>query len=212
MPTEPTDQSAAPGGSGWRRMLTQRWKLVAVGAGAAVVLAMGGAAFAASPAPSANGFWTQLAGKLGVSRSTLLNDVTSVKTSQFVAYAEAHGLTAQQIATGKQRIAAAHWRVVPVGHWQHLRLKSLVVNTTAITLNMSPAAVRTALKEGTTLTQLATQHGSSPEALQQALANAINARIAKLVAEKKISTAMQSRWQSRSQAMLSRLMTHSFRR
>lgn len=212
MPTEPSNRGATPHASMWRRMLSQRWKLAAAAAGAAVVLAMGGAAFAATPTASPSGFWTQLAGKLGVSRSTLLNDVTSVKTSQFVAYAEAHGLTAQQIAAGKQRIAAAHWRVVPVGHWRHMDMRSLVVNTTAGTLHMTPEAVVAALKQGTTLAQLATAHGSSPQVLQQALQTAINARMAKLVADGKISGAMQSRWQSRSQAMVSRLMTHSFRR
>ncbi len=190
--------------------LRRRWALVAVGLGTAAAVAIGGAVFAASPSNAASGFWAQLAGKLGVSVTTLRSDVASVKSSQFQTYAQAHHLTAQQTARGLHRIAHAQWRVVAAHRWWARAFRPMMVKTTAATLHMTPGAVRAALKGGTTLSVLATQHGSTPAALQQALQGAVNARLAKLVAAGKMSAARQARIQQAVARMLPHVMTRKF--
>ncbi|MDA8200129.1 MAG: hypothetical protein M0Z54_12015 [Thermaerobacter sp.] len=190
--------------------LRRRWALVAVGVGTAAAVAIGGAVFAASPSSAPSGFWAQLAGKLGISATTLRSDVASVKSSQFQTYAKAHHLTAQQTARGMHRIAHAQWRVVAAHRWWTRAFHPLMLHTTGTTLHMTPGAVRTALKGGTTLSQLATQHGSSPAALQQALQNAVNARLSKLVAAGKMSTARQARIQKAAARMLPHVMNRKF--
>lgn len=190
--------------------LRRRWALVAVGVGTAAAVAIGGAVFAASPSSASSGFWAQLAGKLGVSVTTLRSDVASVKSSQFQTYAKAHHLTAQQTARGMHRIAHAQWRVVSAHRWWARAFRPVMWQTTATTLHMTPGAVRTALKGGTTLSQLATQHGTTPAALQQALQGAVDARLSKLVAAGKMSTARQARIQQAVARMLPHVMNRKF--
>lgn len=188
----------------------RRWALLAAGVGTAAAVAVGGAVFAASPASGGTGFWGLLASKLGVSVTTLKSDVASVKGQQFQAYAQSHHLTPQQIAAGQKRIQHAQWRVVPAhAFWRHA-WRPLVLHTTATTLKMTPAAVRAALRGGTTLGQLATAHGSSPAALQQAVQSALSARLAKLVASGKMSAARQAAIEKGAARMLPHLMTRSW--
>lgn len=190
--------------------LRRRWALAAVGVGTAAALAIGGAVFAASSPGASSGFWAQLASKLGVSVTTLRSDVASVKSNQFQTYAQAHHLTAQQTARGMHRIAHAQWRVVAAHRWWARAFHPLMLHTTATTLHMTPGAVRTALKGGATLSQLATQHGSTPAALQQALQNAVNARLSKLVAAGKMSSARQARIEKAAAQMLPNVMNRKF--
>ena len=188
----------------------RRWALVAVGVGTAAAVAIGGAVFAASSSSASSGFWAQLAGKLGISVTTLKSDVASVKSSQFQKYAQAHHLTSQQTARGMHRIAHAQWRVVALHRWWARAFRPLMLSTTATTLHMTPSAVRAALKGGTTLSQLATQHGSSSAALQQALQNAVSARLSKLVAAGKMSSARQARIEKAAARMLPNVMNRKF--
>lgn len=188
----------------------RRWGLWAAGIGTAAAVAAGGAVFAATPATGTAGFWGLLANKLGVSVTTLKSDVASVKSQQFQAYAQAHHLTPQKIAAGQKRIQHAQWRVVPAhAFWRHA-WRPLMIHTTATTLKMTPAAVRAALKGGTTLGQLATAHQSSPAALQQALQSALNARLAKAVAAGKMTAARQAAIQKAAAHMLPKLMNRSW--
>lgn len=71
----------------------QRASLAWAGALASVVLAAGGALYAGGN--PAGGFWPQLAGRLGISSTTLLADIRTVKLAQFQHYATAHHLSAQ---------------------------------------------------------------------------------------------------------------------
>jgi hypothetical protein len=179
------------------------------------VVAASAAVFAAAP-PSSNaptGFWSSLATTLHVSRSTLLNDVNSVKTEQLSRYAQAHHWSAAKLSAAEKRLARTHWVVAPARRVRFgvmTRLRGIVIRTTAKTLNMTPAAVRSALKSGTTLSAMAQSHSVSSAALQQDLATAVDAKIAAVAKNRNLSAARVQKLESHAASAIQRLMTRTF--
>jgi lambda repressor-like predicted transcriptional regulator len=189
------------------------WALVGMGAAGAIMAST--AVFAAPPpgtvAPS--GFWSQLASKLGISQTTLLNDVTAVKDQQLASYAQAHHWSASKLAKAEQRLAKTHWVVEPGRRARPLvlsQLRRIALATAAKTLGLTPKDVRAALKGGSTLAQLATSHGVAPSTLQQDLVMAVDARIATYANNHNLSAAREQQWESRAATAIARLMTHTF--
>lgn len=190
------------------------WKKVLVGLGASGMLAGGAITFAASAPGTGStppGFWAQLASKLNVSPTTLLQDVRAVKTSQLLQYANAHHWSQAKIKAAEARIAKAQYKVTMV-HSNHMwrSLLPLVVKTTAATTHLKPAQVLASLRKGQTLTEIANGAHVAPAALQSAITNAMNARIAASLKAGKISGNRAKALEAQAAKMAPKLMTRKF--
>lgn len=190
------------------------WKKVLVGLGASGMLAGGAITFAAS-APGAGatpqGFWAQLAGKLNVSSTTLMQDVRAVKTNQLLQYANAHHWSPAKIKAAEARIAKAQFKVTMVRpHHMWRSLLPLVVKTTAATTHMKPGQVVLALRKGQTLTEIANAQHVAPSALQAAITNAMNARIQAALKAGKISGNRAKALEAQVAKMAPKIMTRKF--
>jgi len=75
---------------------------------------------------------------------------------------------------------------------------------------VTPAQLRTELKAGKTLAQVATEHGKSVAGLEQAITTAVKTRLDKAVTAGKITSAQEQKVLSGLQSRLDKLVNRTF--
>jgi hypothetical protein len=184
-------------------MLNLRSKRVAAIAAAAVVAAGGGgAAMAASSGPGApSDFLDSVAKHLGVSRQKLDDATKAAATDQVDAQLAAGKITKAQADELKQRIEAGD--VPPLGGGRGLGfgprgpgqpggrlLRAGVGDALAAAakyLGLSDSDLRSKLRSGQSLADVAKAQGKDVAGLQQALVDATKAKLDEAVADKKLT-------------------------
>jgi AraC-like DNA-binding protein len=186
------------------------WSKALLGVATTGMLAAGATAFAAGqPGTASGGFWNQVAADLHVSPTALENAIRTVELQRFQQYAQSHHLTAQQIAARTNAIEHGPIRVVIGGSgrpWM-LRALNVVVNTTATTVNLTPAQVRQELGQGKTLTDIANAQHVDPGVLQQNLVTALENQVQTLENAGKLSASRASALDQQIPKMVAQWMT-----
>jgi len=90
------------------------------------------------------------------------------------------------------------------------RLRRGLIRVTANYLGVTPAQLRTELKAGKTLAQVATEHGRTVAGLEQAIETAAKTRLDKAVTAGKLSGAQEQKVLSRLQSRLDKLVNRTF--
>jgi hypothetical protein len=90
------------------------------------------------------------------------------------------------------------------------RLRRGLIRVSATYLGVTPAQLRTELKAGKTLAQVATEHGKTVAGLEQAIETAVTNRLDKAVAAGKLTGAQEQRILSNLQSRLDKLVNRTF--
>jgi hypothetical protein len=90
------------------------------------------------------------------------------------------------------------------------RIRRGLVRVSATYLGVTPAQLRTELKAGKTLAQVATEYGKSVAGLEQAITTAVKTRLDKAVTAGKITSAQEQKVLSGLQSRLDKLVNRTF--
>lgn len=222
-------------------MHNKLWRLVAALTAIAVV-AGGGAALAAgnSPASKRGAVASAVAIYLGLSRQQLRADLATGQTLAQIASAEGKSVLGleqtieaavktrldQAVAAGKitagreqlilSKLPARVDKLVNTAQpgalvGAHLRLQALV-RASAAYLGLTPVQLRTDLRTGRTLAQVATVQGKTTAGLEQAIGSAVKSRLDKAVAAGRITASREQQILAGLPARLDKLVNRSFAR
>ena len=180
-------------------MKNTKLKLAGVGVAAAALIG-GGAAIAAdrlSPKQESDAVVADAAKQLGVDASKLDAALKKALSNRVDAAVEAGRLTKAQGDELKTRIAAGEVPLVGVGpafgggrHGSGHRLADL--EAAASYLGITEEALRTSLRDGSTLAEIAAKQGKSAAGLEEALVTAAKADLAQAVKDGKLTAAQQA--------------------
>jgi hypothetical protein len=90
------------------------------------------------------------------------------------------------------------------------RLRRGLMRVSATYLGVTPAQLRTELKAGKTLAQVATEHGKTAAGLEQAIETAVKNRLDKAVTAGELTSAQEQKVLSRLQSRLDKLVNRTF--
>jgi len=177
----------------------QRTKIKIAGATAAAValFAVGGAIAAdrLSPKQESDAIVADAAKQLGVDASKLDAALKQALANRVDAAVEAGRITEAEGNELKARITAGEVPLVGVGPGRgaHVHHHLAGLDTAASYLGVTEAALRTSLRDGSTLAELAQEKGKSVDGLKAALLAAAKADLAEAVEDGRLTAAQQAR-------------------
>lgn len=164
---------------------------------AAVALVGGGAAIAAdrlTPKEASDAVVADAAKQLGIEASKLDAALKKALSNRVDAAVEAGQLTEAQGEELKERIAAGEVPLVGVGPGMkhHFGHRFADLDVAAEYLGVTEEALRTSLREGSTLAEIAEDKGKSVDGLKDALVAAAKADLAEAVEDGRLTAAQQA--------------------
>jgi hypothetical protein len=177
-------------------------------------------------------------GELGINAQQLRSDLTSGQTLAQIANENASSVgaleqtilgaarsrldaavAAGKITTGQEqalltRAGTTLDKLVTISHpiarLASRRVRAGLIRVTARYAGLTPQQLRSELRSGTTLAEIATDNGKSPVGLEQAIAAAVRTRLDRSVTAGRITTAREQALLSRLQQRLDTLVNQSF--
>lgn len=189
--------------------IRSRHKLLASGAAVVAVAGAGGAIAATqSGGSSRQALLNDAAGRLHVSPQTLDSALKGAFLDRLDQAVKDGRLTQAQADRIRQRVSsgAMPWFGARGGHIRQHRL----IAAAAHYLNLTPQQLRTQLRSGKTLAQVAQAQGKSVDGLKSALSAAVKARLDRAVANGRLSSTREQHVLSRLPQRLDRLVNRHF--
>jgi hypothetical protein len=156
----------------------------------------------------------QIATAQGKTVTGLEQRIESAVKTQLDQAVTAGKITSQQEQTILSRLQARLDTFVttahPGGFAHHGMWRGGLIRVSAIYIGISADQLRTELKAGKTLAQVATEHGKTVTGLEQAIAAAVKTRLDKALSAGKITSAQEQQILSRLASHLDQLVNHTY--